>query len=364
LTGPRPPNPRFHELDGLRGWAALSVAAFHIFWETFGVVLPGVRNPITGALLDGQLDAAVFFILSGEALSSAYLAGPRRLSAVSFILRRYVRLTLPIAATCLIIYLLARAGLTFTAQAGDIVRRPEWLGAFLRLPITPLAFARYALVGVYGHVARPEAVDPFLWTMSLEMLGSLLVLLVLMLRRTFGLPWIAVGVLTLGLAPFVRTSNLACFPLGMMLGAARLRGVFGRIQARSWSAPASWTLLILAAGADGAAHVADVGEGYKIAFATPMMLAVFCNRRLCALFASRLSRGLGTLSFPVYLVQFPVVASLTSGLIVAAAGHGTLKPPMIWAIGLVSLVVCVAGAGLFLPVERLTLWAGRRLPRS
>src|SRR4051812_23978215 len=63
---------RWSELDGVRGWAALSVMLFHVSWETFGIVEPAFRNILTASLLNGQLDVAIFFVLSGEALSASY----------------------------------------------------------------------------------------------------------------------------------------------------------------------------------------------------------------------------------------------------------------------------------------------------
>src|SRR5258706_1988331 len=93
---------RFHEIDGLRGWAALSVVVFHLYWETFGVVMPGLRNPATAFFLDAGLAVSLFFVLSGEALSAAYFAGKGEVAVVKLCVKRYTRLTIPIAATCLV----------------------------------------------------------------------------------------------------------------------------------------------------------------------------------------------------------------------------------------------------------------------
>ena len=42
----RLPSGRLDLLDGVRGWSALSVVLFHVFWETFGALVPAFRNPI------------------------------------------------------------------------------------------------------------------------------------------------------------------------------------------------------------------------------------------------------------------------------------------------------------------------------
>ena len=67
---------RIDYLDGVRGWASLMVLLFHAFWETFGNVLPVFRNPVTAFLLDGHLAVFVFFVLSGDALSTAWFSRP------------------------------------------------------------------------------------------------------------------------------------------------------------------------------------------------------------------------------------------------------------------------------------------------
>ncbi|HEX4183201.1 MAG TPA: heparan-alpha-glucosaminide N-acetyltransferase domain-containing protein, partial [Caulobacteraceae bacterium] len=86
---------RYHALDGIRGWAALSVVAFHMYWETFGARYPEFRNLASASLLDGWLAVSVFFVLSGEALSTSCLAKQDRRIALDLGVRRYPRLVIP-----------------------------------------------------------------------------------------------------------------------------------------------------------------------------------------------------------------------------------------------------------------------------
>ena len=87
---------RLSELDGIRGWAAFSVLLFHIMWEVFGIKFPEFRNNYTAFILNGPLAVYVFFVLSGEALSTPYRMTGKRSSVTRLALKRYLRLSIPI----------------------------------------------------------------------------------------------------------------------------------------------------------------------------------------------------------------------------------------------------------------------------
>ena len=65
--------PRIHEIDGLRGSASLVVVTFHFTWETFGFIQPSITNGYVKFFLDGPLAVYIFFVLSGDALSTPFL---------------------------------------------------------------------------------------------------------------------------------------------------------------------------------------------------------------------------------------------------------------------------------------------------
>lgn len=97
-------NQRYIEIDGIRGWAALSVVLFHFFPETFGVIFPFLHNPIFGFMSDGGLAVFVFFILSGDALSLSFFKTKDDKVITKIILARYFRLTFPIVISCFIVF--------------------------------------------------------------------------------------------------------------------------------------------------------------------------------------------------------------------------------------------------------------------
>jgi peptidoglycan/LPS O-acetylase OafA/YrhL len=352
---------RLHELDGLRGWAALSVVMFHIFWEIFGVTTPWLRNPITGFFLDGDLAVAIFFILSGEALSSAYFAGRGESAVVRLAVKRYTRLTIPIAATCVIIFLLSKFGLIYNKHAGVIVHRQDWLGSFLSIGATVRYYTKYALFLVYTKTNQNLSVDPFLWTMQFEMLGSALVFGVLFTFRYLKNPWLILLISVVFLQIRGGTSLLSCFLFGIAFSSGRMSGVFAAIQRKRLSNPVSWAAFILMAGFDGVAEWQGIDRARMAIFAVPIVLSIYCNRSLCKFFTSSLSRMLGAISFPLYLVQFPVFLSITSLCIVLLAKNDTISTRSALAIGIFSILACLFFAFLFMPIEFITAWIGKKI---
>lgn len=364
----RSPDHRLRELDGLRGWASLSVLLFHVFWEIFGTIIPEFQNFLTAGLFNGALSVSIFFVLSGEALSAAYWRTGDRLAVTHMALKRYPRLTIPIFWSCLIVFILIKADLVFSADAAVIVHRPDWLGSFLLFSADANNFLRYSLIGVYGMTATAEAYNPFLWTMRTEILGSFMVFLVLLAERYLARVrvWLPVAVL-LGLATlfFVQKSLLACFMFGALFGLMHARGHFARLRSMPWVATLSVAIMLV--GLAFSAHKQIVGHSGARPFTVIAVCFVFfahCNAPVTAFLRDNpLSRFLGRISFTLYLVHFPVIISLTSFLIVTAKPNDILHLGTALAIAALTVAASIAAAMLFLPIETLTHWICRRIGR-
>lgn len=360
---PGPPprhDTRLLELDGLRGWASLAVVIYHFGWELFGVLHPGVRNLATG-LFNGELAVCLFFVLSGEALSVGAF-GPAPLRAIRNVaLKRYLRLSLPIAVATLVVLALMRLGWVWNVPAGARIGRPEWLGEWLRFdPTLRWAFG-YSAAAVYADPPRPLAWSPFLWTMRVELLGSGLVFATLLAARGLKRPPALLAVpAALALLAFPPTRHFGGFLVGVCLAQWRAGGGLAAVRDARWTAACS--------GAAGAAlwalssRLALAGrEDLQMLVAAPLAAAVFLNRPACAFLRRPLSLQLGRLSFPLYLMQFPVLVSLTSGLVCRAA---RLDGATCLGVATVSVVACLAAAAVFSPVEDLTRRVNRRLVRA
>lgn len=357
--------PRLAELDGLRGWAALSVVLFHIFWETFGAIHPAFRNLFTGALFNGPLAVGIFFVLSGDALSAPYLAGGGRRTLTRLTIKRYFRLSIPIIACCLVVVALIVLHQVYNHEAAHLVRREDWLGSFLAFKPNTSDFLHYVLYGVYTQQSAHTDYNPFLWTMTVELSGSFFVFLLLFIQpmiRRFDLILVALAALLLFYG-----SYLGCFVAGVIMALARHHGVMKRLHSSARVQVASGILMAAVLAFCGYWYVQNrMDRPLEIILpAVAIVGLVYSNKALTGFFASAPSRLLGRLSFPLYLIQFPILVSLTSYAIIFASRHGGLSDAAIWIIALLSIVACLAGAIAFEPVERWTIaatdWIARRV---
>jgi peptidoglycan/LPS O-acetylase OafA/YrhL len=355
---------RVPELDGIRGWAAFSVLATHVLWEIFGNIVPAFRNPITACLLNGEFDVAVFFVLSGEVLSASFLANGRTLTVVRLLVKRYLRLTIPIIFSCLMSVAVLVSGAAFNHLAAPIVGSPDWLGRFLSFDISVRSFIGYVLLGVYGGDQWDKPYNEFLWTMRPELIGSLCIFMLLFMKahlRYFEGVLIAAALLFLAANSF-----LGCFPIGVLFASLRGRGVFARLQRHRFAPLVSGFGLLITLAATGYMQVhMHWGPRPSSVLGCAFLLFVSCNRPACRFFGETgVSRLLGHISFPLYLVHFAILVSFTSWATVTAYDAGALSQWVAVGISLASIILSVAAAFAFLPVEQLTQYVNERWARS
>jgi peptidoglycan/LPS O-acetylase OafA/YrhL len=359
---------RIDMMDGLRGWAALSVAGFHFVWETFGARFPELRTPITAFFLNGPFAVAIFFVLSGYVLTVHDWLNPDKTRTVRQLCKRYTRLMLPVLAASAIVLLLMSLRLTPNAEAGRIVGRPDWLGGFLWFTPSFGGMLEFATAGVFLN-ERSLSYGPFLWTMTLELWGSVTVLLLCLAERWLWRPPLALAALAV-LCLFT-IPLLSGFFFGALIAYAHRDGGLafrreGGRRALIGAAVAAGALLLasMAIWDSGplAGHALARLVVYGVA-APVLVVAVSGSAWTARLLSTPFSRWLGRISFPLYLMHFPVLVSVTSGAIIATDGAGVLNLPVALLIAFGSLGLSLVVATAFLPVETATAWVGRRIER-
>jgi peptidoglycan/LPS O-acetylase OafA/YrhL len=342
------------EIDGIRGWASLSVVLFHMFHEMFVRLLPGLDSRWLALFFNGRLAVCIFFVLSGDALSTTFFArgGRNPVPVDRLLVRRYTRLTIPILMSCTLVFLLRAVHADWHAPATAVIHRPEWLGELIAFDFSTVGLLRYSLLGVYVSHSKATSYNPFLWTMSIEMLGSMLVFLMCYLW-----PRLRSGRTLLGLCAlvlFALDSFLSLFFAGMFFGLLRNQSFFrARVTDRRWQGGVlvafAGLLVLLVATND-----LPLPLFFDLAVAVALVFVFYSHRGLKRFLQGRLSTWLGEISFPLYLVQFAVIISLESWLTVRwSALHAA--PEWLLAIGACAVATAIAAAWIFRQVERIIL---------
>jgi peptidoglycan/LPS O-acetylase OafA/YrhL len=351
ITEPGAHLERIAWLDGLRGAAAIQVVLLHYasaFVPGLGLLQPNLMRgqwehivAITPLffVLNGYASVDLFFLLSGVALTKA-LSG-RPVTAARWILRRIVRLGIPMAAA-----ILFGAALLFLSpmahrQAADITGSTAWLGAISpSAPSMPMIIHQILFEGMIagyrdtsllpevakrwlGLDALSNSFDAPLWTLHIEFVGSLLIL-ALIIIRTYTSRAIYISATTVFSIVFI-TSPLILFVFGHLICAALLRrdrGSSARLvgliclisgvlicSGRTFSiSGALFPYLpqpILGAATTSYEFQLILGE-------VILFLGVSLTPAAQRVLARPAARWLGKISFSLYLVHFPILFTFIS----------------------------------------------------
>ncbi len=346
---------RLHVLDGMRGWAALSVVFFHFFYELFGGLYPVFRADYAHFLTNGPFAVVTFFILSGQALSIPYIHRRNEESLNRMAIKRYPRLAIPVLASCLIVYVLMKCNLVWNVQAAEIVGRQDWLGSFIN--VDP-SFAGMLKDGLFNAFVSFSDYNFFLWTMKYELLGSALVFLLLYLYKFLVTPVVVcllLGFVTLAPMPFI-----SCFFFGIAFSLFHTNGFFEKLRAsKSWQYAGPLLLVTIVVLDVLFCPQSDQVDRLHILLALVFVFVAQTNRALSHFFEMKISQLLGKLSFPVYLVHLAVLVSVTSWMIVRLPAAPTFTDAL-W-IGGAGVLISYLAAFMFLPVEKLTSKIGNAI---
>jgi len=352
------PQPRLLGLEALRGLAALAVALHHLGVESFQPDLP--------LLPAAYLAVDLFFVLSGFVIALAYEAELRRgLSPTAFLRRRLLRLY-PLFLLSLGLSI-AAAGLGWLAGAP--------LGGGLLLAGLPAALLLLPMpLPATAHAWRPVLpLNPAAWSLGIEIWGNLLYALLL--------PWLNLRRLLLGLGLAVLalvglrlghygTFNLGAGWYGYPFGWLRFVCGFaaGLLLYRLWRRgrlPRSgWPMLLgLAAALLIAWSPLGGGAGGELTTALLLCPAAILLGATVQLRgpAAWLARRLGAMSYPIYILHWPLLYLAAIGC--AAAGLDTAAAPVASTIGLLALILLVASLAERWVERPLRAWLGARVLR-
>lgn len=374
--------PHYELLDGLRGVAALLVVFYHIFEGfSFAELTNAAGDGVISTLNHGHIAVDFFFMLSGFVISYAYDDRWGKMSIGDFFKRRLVRLHPMVVMGALV-------GVATFVAAGC----RQWDGT-----VTPVSYVLMALVltmfmvpalpGLPYEVRGNGEMFPLngpAWSLFFEYVGNILYALFIRRLSTKALAILAAA---LGVAHaffFVGdVSGYGCVGVGWTIDSVNFFGglvrmlfpfTVGMLLARTFVPRkvkgAFWVCTILLVAIFSVPYIASAGsvslnslyEVICIALLFPLIVWMGACGTCGGSFTGRVSKLLGDLSYPLYIIHYPIMYLFYAWLI--EEKHYTLGET--WAVSAMVVAASILLAFLLLklydePVRRYL--AGKFLKR-
>ena len=319
--------PHYELLDGLRGVAAILVLIYHIFEGfAFAESTNGEGSGLITTLNHGHIAVDFFFILSGFVISYAYDDRWGKMSLGGFFKRRLIRLH-PMLIMGAVVGMISFM-LTGCQQWSGEVTPIGWVMIALLLTI----FMVPALPGLPYEVRGNGEMFPLngpMWSLFFEYIGNILYALVIrrlstkllaVLTAILGVlhAWIFVGDLSgynsVGIGWTIDTINfwgglvrmLFPFTMGMLLARTfKPREVKGAFWICSAMLIAVFAVPYIAKS--GAISLNSLYEVVCIAVIFPFIVWLGACGKGGDNYTGRINNFLGELSYPLYIVHYPIM---------------------------------------------------------
>lgn len=373
--------PHYALLDGLRGVAALLVVWYHVFE---GFQFAG-NKPVIDFINHGYLAVDFFFILSGFVVGYAYdNRWGKTLTTGGFFRRRLIRLQ---PMVCM--------GALIGAVSFLLTGMERWDGSHATLGLTLLAFVcgclmLPALPGMPREVRGNGEMFPLngpCWSLFFEYIGNIVYALIIRRLSTrllslltvalcCALTWFAVtdqsGYGSIGVGWTVDSMNmlggllrmLCPFTAGVLL--SRIFKPFQNVRGAFWISSAVLLALF---------HVPYINSSYALGdiFGTLSLNGVFESVCIVAIFplivwlaasgkttdaaSTRICRFLGDISYPLYIVHYPLMYAFYRWLI--KTEQYTLQETWYVALAVVASSIVLAWLCLKICDEPVRKWLAK-----
>ena len=320
-------------INGLKGIGAGIVYLCHfVFAFYYGMYsleavdchLPGDLDIVIGqsplnTLFSGNFAVRLFLVMSGYVLCLGYFKSRDKKRLVSSACKRYIRLLPPILVSNVMICLLMLAGAFRNVTVAELTGSP-WLAGFNRCEPNLIQAVLEAVFGCF--FVGTNQFNGVLWTIPFLFLGAWLVYAAAWLIGDKKWRYVVYAV--------IAAATLMTDYAGVFLGFILCDVMHSQEKLVHWVKKQKWLLwLVFAAGfylssyPSAGAHLEGTIYGiipivmvvpFHLAGALLLVAAVVCLEPLQKLFGWKGFVKLGDISYSLYLVHFPVIATLGCGL--------------------------------------------------
>ena len=366
-------NNRLFPLEAYRGIAAFVVLVHHFFLAfspyTTGLLGEARNNDsLIGqpffALFNGTAAVGFFFTLSGFVLCWSYFNHENPQKLLLAFLKRFPRLAAIVTITTVASYCLFRLNLYYFQDASKLSLSP-WLATFAQgwKPGFEPSFWEALTQGMTTFFTGEDNYNTNLWTMKAEFFGSMIVFMLAcfisvileyryliyafiiisisaLFYNNFIFPFVAGTFLSVYLAknkneiPFHTSIALIIFGLYML-------GYIIPEKSYAWAAAIPDIMKV---------HTQTLLHTLGSAC---IIFATMSNQKVFKNLNGKLLRGIGKISFPLYLVHTLVICSLSSYVYIKLASHGISNTQSLIIVFIVTATTSIA---LAVPLSRFDDW--------
>ncbi|WP_158657993.1 acyltransferase family protein [Agarilytica rhodophyticola] len=317
---------KYLSVESIRGLACVMVLMSHLsltffpFLHAFDgkgdIALNSIQGFIHespfGFFYSGSAAVYIFFVLSGFILTKVALKkDDAPVKIFSMFLKRYPRLMIPVLVSCIIAYVFFQL---FDISSPDL---GPWIKGYGSLDYS-LTNAIYSGTVDVFFLSGYSAYNPVLWTMKIELLGSIVVYLLCLNKVTLKLPFLleVVALLTviltfLKIIPSSLGSGLFAFYGGYLfciygrvipLKIALPVLLFGLFLAGAHNQSYSYSLIATLLGTK-TYSLCNFMSGFFVVY------AIIFNDKLNMFFSGKALVFMGKVSFSVYLIHMPILST-------------------------------------------------------
>lgn len=385
---------RIGYLDGLRGFGAVQVMFLHIVSILFPFVFAQdvAKDTFQTAIkifpiqffYAGDLAVFIFFLISGYVLSQAYRFETKPL--ISIITSRYSRLALPCFASGILTLFLASIFGNFVGYGNynklfDIMSTLHFVKDmfFNTMLISYGDSSAFYFIPFLNNLVPPTrtATNPVLWTIGIEMLGSIIIIILCRFEQKKGKKFSTLLAILFGI--FLFKSFYILFILGYLMNRYRFPiAKSARDMIYMVSLIAIGLCLSMATFSQqhafsfvdkiAATHFGlppQSGVSFQLMIAAILIfIGVLRLNFLQEILQNRFFQFLGHYSFPIYLVHYPILRYV--GLYISRFGSSDAQNTALYSsmASIICIMLSFIVASYFVHIDKLSIQLSRWIDRK